>query len=167
MKVYVGIDNGTTGTIGVVGKGYTDFIETPRMRRRDFQKSREKYLYRLDWELFHIKIQAHIDRCKGSLAVVIERPFSNAKCWDASIAALRCWESQLQVLERLGVFEPILCSSGPWQKELLPGVKGEESLKLASKVLGLELFPEHAEIINKHKDADGILIAEWARRNSL
>jgi len=47
---------------------------------------------------------------------------------------------------------------------LLPqGIKGDE-LKVASKDIGCRLFPEHTELIVKHKDADGILIAEYCRR---
>ena len=50
---------------------------------------------------------------------------------------------------------------------MLPkGCKGAE-LKAASKDVGIRLFPQHKEIIVKQKDADSLLIAEWARRNDL
>ena len=51
---------------------------------------------------------------------------------------------------------------------MLPkGIEGSAELKKASKDIGCRLFPSQADLINKHKDADGLLIAEWARRESL
>ena len=32
--------------------------------------------------------------------------------------------------------------------------------------VGLRLFPSQEDLIRKHKDADGMLIAEWARRKN-
>jgi hypothetical protein len=46
------------------------------------------------------------------------------------------------------------------------GLKGIE-LKKASMDIGIRLFPHLEEVIIKQKDADGLLIAEWARRNNL
>lgn len=58
------------------------------------------------------------------------------------------------------------CDSKHWQRILLPkGAKGPE-LKKASMDIGCRLFPEHEKLIRKHKDADGLLIAEWARREN-
>jgi len=47
------------------------------------------------------------------------------------------------------------------------GVQGAPELKKASMDIGLRLFPDQANVINKHKDADGLLIAEWSRRMQL
>jgi hypothetical protein len=58
--------------------------------------------------------------------------------------------------------------SRAWQKELLPaGIKGSAEQKEASKEVGLRLYPEHAELINKHKDADALLIATYMRRANM
>jgi len=51
---------------------------------------------------------------------------------------------------------------------MLPhGVKGPAELKKASADIGKRLFPGQTEAIDKHKDADGLLMAEWARRLQL
>ena len=56
--------------------------------------------------------------------------------------------------------------SKDWQKVLLPkGTKGSDELKKASLDIGNRLFPQFAD--NKHKDRDGILIAEYGRRLNL
>ena len=60
-----------------------------------------------------------------------------------------------------------VCHMKIWQKKLLPqGCKGED-LKRASEDIGLRLFPSLRPVIKKHKDADALLIAEWARREDL
>lgn len=47
------------------------------------------------------------------------------------------------------------------------GIEGSAELKKASMDIGLRLFPDQEEVIKKHKDADALLIAEWARREQL
>jgi hypothetical protein len=85
----------------------------------------------------------------------------------ASISAVRCLEAMLIGLE-LYEIPYQYCDSKQWQKELLPaGIKGPIELKSASADIGTRMFPEHKELIWKHKDADGLLIAEWARRINL
>ncbi len=57
--------------------------------------------------------------------------------------------------------------SREWQKMMLPdGVKGTTELKKASRTVGKRLFPQHQELIDR-VDADGLLMAEWARRMRL
>ena len=52
-----------------------------------------------------------------------------------------------------------------WQKTMLPqGLKGSDQLKKASMDVGKRLFPCLSAIIDKHKDADGLLMAEHFRR---
>jgi hypothetical protein len=41
------------------------------------------------------------------------------------------------------------------------GIKGTPELKKASAQVGIRLYPSQAEIINKQKDADGLMIAHW------
>ncbi|MHC4574386.1 MAG: hypothetical protein ACYS76_09695 [Planctomycetota bacterium] len=50
---------------------------------------------------------------------------------------------------------------------MLPKGCKKEELKKASIDIGCRLFPYHKEQIIKHKDADSLLIAEWARRKNL
>jgi hypothetical protein len=55
--------------------------------------------------------------------------------------------------------------SKKWQTMLLPqGIKGSDELKKASFDIGCRMFPQHSDLIKRHKDADGILIAEYCRR---
>jgi hypothetical protein len=87
----------------------------------------------------------------------------NPQRFSATITALRAFESTLILLEFLK-FPHAFIDSKEWQKKLLPkGVKGTENLKKESMELGCKLFPQHQELIRKHKDADGLLIAEYCR----
>jgi hypothetical protein len=165
MNTYIGIDNGPSGTIGVITPHQTYFFKTPVFRELDFQKTKAKYLNRFDGYVCHRALTA----CEmtGRKLCCMERPFSNGKAYNASTIALRCWEAQLIMLKQMGIPRTTV-DSKPWQAMLLPaGVKGSKQLKEASKHVGMRLFPEHEELIKRHGDADGILIAEWARRENL
>lgn len=81
----------------------------------------------------------------------------------ATASALRACEATLIVIESLKIPYQWI-DSKEWQKALLPsGLKGPQ-LKKASKEIGLRLFPN---IQLKHEDYDGLLIAEYARRQQL
>ena len=166
QRCYVGVDNGVSGTIGIITPEYTFFCETPVYRDLDFHKTRPKYLNRLDFKKFRMILTAvYLDPL--NTLVLLERPFSNATRYIASTNALRCWEATLIILEQLGLKRDYADSKG-WQGMLLPkGIKGPDAQKEASRQVGLRLFPEHTKLINKHKDADGLLIAEWAKRSNL
>jgi len=78
-------------------------------------------------------------------------------------SAMRSMEATLVVLELLSI-PYIWIDSKEWQSELLPhGIKGTDALKSASKDVGIRRFPQFKELIQKRKDADGILIAEYCR----
>lgn len=161
-KIYVGIDNGVTGTIGVVGDNILPQIfHTPVKEQQDFNKAKKK-IKRLDCEEF-IRILSQYN--KNDIHVVCERPMINPTRWSASMSAIRCWEAQLIVLEVLALPHQFV-DSKEWQRELLPkGIKGSDEQKKASKDIGKRLFPQLADF--KHSDYDGILIAEYARRKNL
>ena len=81
------------------------------------------------------------------------------------MTAMRCFEAELTALEMSGI-RFMFIDSKEWQKELLPkGISGSEELKKASLDIGNRLFPQFKGV--KHKDRDGILIAEYARRKNL
>ena len=85
----------------------------------------------------------------------------------ATTSALRCLEATLICVD-LFILSKDFCDSKQWQKMLLPsGIKGSTELKKASMDIGCRLFPQHSDLIKKQKDADGLLIAEWARRSKL
>ena len=107
---------------------------------------------------------------------MIERPMVNPCRFTATVSAVRALEATLIVLEALAIpYEYI--DSKEWQRELLPKglwkakltktgrtVQKAESadLKFASIEVAKRLFPNAPTL--KVGDADGMLIAEYARR---
>lgn len=167
-KVFIGIDNGATGTIGIIspakvtGPDLTMLVHTPAKEEQDYQTSKKK-IRRLNYCQFKEFIGAFKDE---DVTVVMERPMVNPTRFTASASALRCHEAELIAIEELGL-KHMFIDSKEWQKELLPkGIKGSAELKRASKDIGTRLFPELAKNF-KHPDMDGILIAEYARRRDL
>lgn len=168
-KIYIGIDNGVTGTIGWVGENLGPGIEeTPVKEEQSYTKTKKK-INRIDYpRLFELlkNVQGPLE--PAEVLVVIERPMINPMRFQASVSAARSLESTLIAVEQLG-FPRIYVDSRQWQKMLLPqGCEGKE-LKKASMDIGCRLYPSGPteQIIRKHKDADALLIAEWARRENL
>lgn len=162
-KYYIGIDNGVSGTIGVVSneEGFQSVnVITPVFSQQNYTKAKAN-INRVNTK--ELKLILKPFREGGFL--LIERPMVNPGRFKATTSALRSLEASLIVIEDLEIpFQYI--DSKEWQKALLPsGLKGPE-LKTASVDIGIRLFPEHKELITKHKDADGILIAEYARRQN-
>lgn len=167
-KLYIGIDNGVTGTIAWVGEGVAaDMIETPVKSEQSYTKEK-KNITRINYpEVVNWlkEVTNHLDSPAEAL-VVIERPMINPMRFQASVSAARSLEATLIAIESLGL-PRMYVDSRQWQKALLPhGCKGPE-LKHASADIGCRLFPNREQIIGKHKDADALLIAEWARREGL
>lgn len=161
---YIGIDNGTTGTIGILDGDTSIFAETPVFETLGYQKSKVRHIHRIDVPSLKKMLEQYNPL---TTRVVIERPMINVMRFQASISAARSLEATLIVLESLR-FGYEYVDSGHWQKVLLPaGVKGAPNLKKASKEIGLRMFPMHEETIKKHGDADALLIAEWARRRGV
>ena len=161
-KVYIGIDNGTSGTIGIVGDDISPtFVKTPTKKEQNYTKAKNN-ITRLDWKGFSELISAY---CDSDVTVVMERPLVNPTRFKATTVALRCFEAQLVLVESLG-YRIIYVDSKDWQKEMLPkGTQGSEELKKASLDIGARLFPMFADV--KHPDRDGLLMAEYARRKNL
>lgn len=160
-KIWVGIDNGVSGSIGIVGEGIEPiFIKTPTKREQDYTKSK-KIVTRLDYSMF-MSLFSGLN--KNDVCVIIERPLVNPTRFNATVSALRCHESELIMIELLGC-KHMFIDSKEWQKVMLPkGCAGDE-LKKASLDIGNRLFPQFEDV--KHPDRDGILIAEYARRRNL
>lgn len=162
-KLYIGIDNGVSGSIGWVDElGVVHgTCKTPTFSEQNYTKKKgnitrvdfvtlRKYLYNLATEY-------------KSIIVLFERPMINPGRWKATISAVRALESTLLTLEDLQLPYRYV-DSKEWQKVMLPkGVKGDAELKKASLEIGGRLFPK----LKFKKDADGILIAEWGRRERL
>lgn len=161
-KVLIGVDNGTTGTIGIVGEGLEPKIyHTPIKKEQNYTKKKDN-ITRLDANGF-ADILKQFDA--SDVMVVMERPMVNPTRFKATTSALRCFEAELTLIEHLGLAY-FYVDSKDWQRELLPkGIKGSDEQKKASKDIGKRLFPQLADF--KHTDYDGILIAEYARRKNL
>ena len=167
-KIYVGIDNGISGTIGIISNRGSHFFKTPSFKEQSYTKTKQN-ISRIDYrklsEIFG-KIVLEAKENNEEIFVALERPLINASMFKSSISAARSLESTLILIE---MFEMpyIYIDSKEWQRALLPkGIKGSANLKKASKEIGCRLFPKFKELITKHKDADGILIAEYLKRNN-
>lgn len=165
-KVYIGIDNGVSGTIGFVKDGESSMIKTPVFSEQSYTKKKAN-INRVDTRRLREFIVAAVgDVPVQDIMVVIERPMINNTRFAASISAARSLEATLIVVEQLGL-PHMYTDSRPWQSAMLPsGCHGKE-LKDASHDIGIRLFPHLEQIIHKHGDADGLLIAEWSRRKGL
>lgn len=166
-KIYIGIDNGVTGTIAWVGDGVeSTIIETPVIKEQSYTKAKN-IITRID----HVKLREILVDVLGTVApsdaiAVIERPMINNIRFKASISAARSLEATLCVVENLGI-PHMYADSKDWQRKMLPaGTVGTPELKMASRDIGIRLFPIQEKLIRKHKDADALLIAEWARREN-
>jgi hypothetical protein len=165
----IGIDNGVSGTIGIICHGdvnVTDFFKTPTVFVRDFQKE-EKNITRIVTASLAAKIFPYIGYA-DRVNIMMERPMLNPRMFSATVSAARSHEATLIVVDAMMKAYPKIefqfVDSKGWQKDQLPaGTKGSVQLKLRSMQYGCRLFPEHAELITKHKDADGLLIANYCR----
>ena len=163
MKTYIGFDNGSSATVCILGEN-TDIFSMPTKREQSYT-ARKQQITRIDAPVLTAILSPYADGC--DVLAVLENPFCNPKMFKTSIAAARALEALLVVLENLGI-PYMYISAKKWQHELLPaGIKGRAEQKKASLDVGCRLFPTHKEEIIKHKDADGALIALWAKRNSL
>lgn len=157
--ISIGIDNGVTGTTGIITPSTTVFFKNPTKSEQNYTKKKGN-ISRINTPAFYVLLRPF----KGlNVHVMMERPMVNPTRFAATASALRALEATLNIVERLG-FAYSYVDSKEWQKVLLPiGAKGDQ-LKVDSKNIGCRLFPQHTALIQKHKDADGILIAEYCRR---
>lgn len=155
MKTTIGIDNGPTGSIGIICPHGEIFEPMPAMDSLHYGK-KGTISKRLDWKELRDLIVNTVGDDKPCLAFV-ERPFTG-QFVKTAISAARFFEATLIVLEDLGIGYRTI-DSKVWQKPILGDVKGSANLKKASRLRGIEMYPEHATAIKQQKDADGLLIA--------
>ncbi len=166
--IYIGIDNGSTGSIGIINGDNVSYMCTPVKYELNYQKSANKHINRIDFNgLMSILSPYSIipsSQNPGVCKIGLERPMVDPRHFNATTSALRAFEATLIVIEQLSIGFEYIDSKG-WQKMLLPaGIKGSKDLKKASLQIGSQLFPHLSEEIKKRGDADGILIAEFLRR---
>ena len=160
-KLFCAIDNGVSGTIGIISDNFIDFIKTPTKSEQNYTKKKGN-ITRVDFnKLREYLAEVTKDYSTEEIIVALERPMVNPTRFQATTSALRALETTLIAVETLDL-PYFYIDSKEWQKELLPnGTKGD-ALKKASVDIGSRLFPQFKDI--KHPDRDGILMAEYLRR---
>lgn len=163
-KIYCGVDNGTSGAVGIVSDNSDTYgwFPTPTKIELSYTKAKQN-ISRIDFpkflELFKEKILSY----NVPVRVFLERPLVNPGQLKTTMSAMRSLEATLIVLEELKIPFSYLDSKS-WQKDMLPsGLKGKE-LKEASRQIGRRLFPT---LDFGKSDCDAILIAEYVRKNKL
>lgn len=173
-RITVGIDNGSSGTIGVLAPGRVEFRKIPTMDYLHYGQrgtvSQRLDRYQLNYFLEEvIGTPERAEACAtppwvgfNNIHVFIERPFTG-KFMNAVLPAHRFFEATIIVLEdyanKHGLGYTVV-DSREWQKPVLgAGVKTSAGLKLASKLRGVQMYPQFRDYIAKHGDADGLLIA--------
>jgi len=160
-RTFIGIDNGVSGSIGIIPiEGDALFLHTPTKRELNYTKSKS-WFTRIDAEGLFKVLREYTDK---SPFVYLERPMVNPGRFKATVSALRAMEATLIIIELLKIPYQYI-DSREWQKETLPSGLKKEEWKIASLQVGKRLFP-HINF-DGFNDADGIMIAEWARRKGL
>ena len=186
--VYIAVDNGVTGTVGIIDKqGVGHLFPTPVKTALNYQKTKVKHITRIDVGAFRALLQPFIYK-SGSLyhtdnklpiKVAIERPYTSTSSdgkgkfrinYDAMMSGMRALEATLIVLESLGLGYEFM-DSKDWQKKQLPYISVADKkdypakLKQVSREVGMRLYPNIDW--SKFKDGDGILIARQLQQNNI
>jgi len=170
---FIGIDNGTTGSIGVVNAdgSYAAYSSVPVKKVQSYTKEK-KEITRIDVVSLEQLLKPY---CSGY--VFLERPMVNPMRFVATMSAIRALEATIIVLEKLKIpFEYV--DSKHWQKLFLPvgtwkvsttptgrvvQKADSKTLKKASKDVVTHMFA-NATVLG---DGEGLLIAEYGRRQKL
>lgn len=159
-KIYVGIDNGVTGSIGVVSNRHPAFqMRTPVVKELYYTK-KKAFMTWIDFEELIKELDNLMYDEDVKVFVGIERPMINPTRFKATISAVCAWQATLLALKFLK-FPYEYIDSKEWQKALLPAGLEKDELKQASMDIARRLYPD-AKI--EGKDADGLLIAEHLKR---
>jgi hypothetical protein len=162
QKIFAAFDNGVSATIGAVSEDgeWTMFRKVPTYREQEYMKTKVRFMTHIDQDAV-AEVLAELAR-KGELVLVTERPFVNPRMFKATMSGVRAHEILLAALRTAGVVLHDTWDSKHWQKPVLGDCETGET-KPRSLEVGCELYPQHAEAIKKHGDADGLLMAHWLR----
>lgn len=158
----IAFDNGVTGAVAICN---TDNLLSFNLSK-DYTKKELSYtkikknITRIDASKLQSLIKEAVLTAENPIAV-IERPMVNPTRFVASCSALRALEATLIVLESFHI-PVVYCDSKEWQHKLF-GKSPIGDTKENSKKLGLELYPQFADKINK-QDADALLILHWFKQ---
>jgi len=149
---YIGIDNGTTGSITILDKNckivYHDAI--PTIKTINYTKSL-KHITRIDFLKLIDILSPYKDNCR----IITEYPAINPKFINTSILAARSFEALIIAFEVLKIGYEVI-SSKVWQKELLGNVP-KKDLKFVADQRAKQLF----QIDVKKGFGDSILMAYY------
>lgn len=166
MTTYIGIDNGVSGSVGIITPTEVLQFNTPVFSEMHFTKE-AKFFTRVDVAKLEELLSKYISA--DNPLIYMERPMVNPKLFNSTASALRAYEATLIVLERLKIGRKVI-DSKEWQKSLLPfGLKGPQ-LKIASLQVATQLYPRatiEERKIKRAMDGDGILIAEYFKRQQV
>ena len=167
-----GLDNGSTGTISCIDNvaGTLSFMKTPSKIELDYTQD-IKYINRIDTVELKKWFENNISLAKDDnrfIIVILERPMKNPTRFEQSISACRAFEATLIVLEELNL-KYIVIDSKQWQHYFFGKNTSNIDLKLESMRKGLDVlkknfkkqYNEISEIIQKHGDADSLLICQY------
>jgi hypothetical protein len=164
-KIYIGIDNGVTGTIAILCPSEpSTFMKMPVISEQSYTKTKQN-ITRLNFPELNA-ILHQLSCAQNPVFCIIERPMVNPGRWKATLSAIRCLESTLISLQ-LNKIPYQYMDSKEWQKEMLPKGITKNELKPASLDIASRIFPHLKMEIQKHKDGDSLLMAEYARRKGL
>lgn len=158
--IFTGIDNGTTGTIGIITPETIEFFRTPKFKTLNYTK-KKAWIHRVDSMELYKKLEIFCCLSEKRCAYV-ERPMVTPSFFKTTTVALRAFEATICVLESLGFLYKVV-DAKQWRKKIFPSGYKEKDHKKTSCDIGKRLFPEHKELIKKHGDADGLLIARYCQ----
>lgn len=164
-RITIGIDNGSTGSIAILGPD-TPFFEPMPVKEWLMGKA-GKLVQRINHRELGAMLSARLPCDMSCVRAYVERPFTgSAMMINTSVLSARSYEAVLIVLEQLGIGLSTV-DSKEWQAAVLGGIKGSIALKKASKLRGCSMYPALAGTITDHGDADGLLMAHHFHRNPL
>jgi hypothetical protein len=161
MKVWLGIDNGVSGQVGIIREGEEIILfKTPIRKCLNYQK-KKSWLNRVDGSVLKNMLMCGLGEVVDeNVFCLIERPLVNPGMFNATLSAVRALEATLIALESTSIPFAYI-DSKEWQKALLPsGLRGPE-LKVGSLQVAKRLYP--SVNYTGFKDADGLLIAHYAK----
>jgi hypothetical protein len=158
MRTFIGIDNGVSGSIGIISNDVVVYLHTPIKKELNYTKSKQ-WLNRING----IELKQILSSYADIIKIALERPMINPGRFKATVSAIRALEASLVVIEDLKLPYCYL-DSREWQKEFLPKDLKKEELKAASLQIGKRMFPKID--FKGFTDADGLLIAAYLSKIS-
>lgn len=158
MKVIIGIDNGITGSLGFAyDNGSLAWMKTPVKKTLKYTK-KKGFINIINLKPFKDALKLHQKDC---VMILVERPMVNPVRFNATLSAMRCFETTEQTIMELEM-PYVFIDSKEWQKTMLPsGLKGDKELKEASDAVCKRYLPTKKFAKG---NGDGLLIAIHGRQ---